>query len=42
MSGIDEQVAALPKLGRAGLQQRWHDVFKSASPATFTPDAMGN
>lgn len=40
MSGIDEQVAALPKLGRAGLQQRWREVFKSTAPVSFTPDLL--
>ncbi|GAA4028780.1 DUF2924 domain-containing protein [Sphingomonas rosea] len=40
MTSIDEQVAALPKLGRAGLQQRWQEVYKSAPPAAFTPDLL--
>lgn len=40
MSSIEEQVAALPKLGRAGLQQRWREVFKSAPPSAFTPDLL--
>lgn len=40
MSGIEEQIAALPKLGRAGLQQRWREVFKTAPPSAFTPDLL--
>lgn len=40
MSGVEEEVLALPKLGRAGLQQRWRDVFKAAPPAAFTPDLL--
>ena len=40
MSAVENEVAALPKLGRAGLQQRWRDVFKTAPPATFTPDLL--
>ena len=40
MSGLEEEVAALPKLGRAGLQQRWCEVFKTAAPAAFTPDLL--
>ena len=40
MSGVDVEVAALPKLGRAGLQQRWRELFKAAPPASFTPDLL--
>lgn len=40
MTGIDEQIAALPKLGRAGLQERWREVFKTVPPAAFTPDLL--
>ena len=40
MSGIEEEVATLPRLGRAGLQQRWREVFKTAAPAAFTPDLL--
>ncbi len=40
MSAIEEEVAALRKLGRAGLQQRWREVFKTAPPAAFTPDLL--
>lgn len=40
MSGIEEQIAALPKLGRVGLQQRWREVFKTAPPSAFTPDLI--
>ena len=40
MSGIDIEVAALPKLGRARLQQRWREVFKTAPPTAFTPDLL--
>ncbi|GAA4003713.1 DUF2924 domain-containing protein [Sphingomonas humi] len=40
MIDIEEKVAALPTLGRAGLQQRWREVFKIAPPAAFTPDLL--
>jgi hypothetical protein len=40
MSGVEEEVLALPKLGRAGLQQRWREIFKAAPPAVFTPDLL--
>ena len=40
MSSVDDEVAALPKLGRAGLQQRWREVLKAAPPAAFTPDLL--
>ncbi|MBC7603674.1 MAG: DUF2924 domain-containing protein [Ramlibacter sp.] len=40
MSGVEDEVAALPKLGRAGLQQRWRELFKSAPSAAFTPDLL--
>jgi hypothetical protein len=40
MSGVEEEVAALPKLGRAGLQQRWREIFRTAAPAAFTPDLL--
>jgi hypothetical protein len=40
MSGLEKEVAAQPKLGRAGLQQRWREVFKTAPPVAFTPDLL--
>lgn len=40
MSGVVVEVVALPKLGRAGLQQRWREIFKAAPPAAFTPDLL--
>jgi hypothetical protein len=40
MSGVGEEVSALPKLGRVGLQQRWREIFKTAPPAMFTPDLL--
>jgi hypothetical protein len=40
MSVAEEEVATLPKLGRAKLQQRWREVFKAAPPAAFTPDLL--
>lgn len=40
MSGVEDEVAALPKLGRAALQQRWREIFKTAPPAAFTPDLL--
>ena len=40
MSGVEDEADALPKLGRAGLQQRWREIFKTAPPAAFTPDLL--
>ncbi len=40
MSGVEDDVAALPKLGRGGLQQRWREIFRTAPPAAFTPDLL--
>ena len=40
MSGVHDEVAALPKLGRAGMQQRWREHFKAEPPAAFTPDLL--
>lgn len=40
MSSVDVEVAALPKLGRAGLQQKWREIFRTAPPAAFTPDLL--
>lgn len=40
MSGVEDEVASLSKLGRAGLQQRWREIFKTAPPAAFTPDLL--
>lgn len=40
MNGVEDEVLALPKLGRAGLQQRWRELFKTAPPAAFTPDLL--
>jgi hypothetical protein len=40
MSGVEDEVAALPKLGRARLQQRWREIFKTAPPTAFTPDLL--
>jgi hypothetical protein len=41
MSGaLEAEIAALPKLGRAGLQQRWRELFKAPPPAAFTPDLL--
>jgi hypothetical protein len=40
MSCVVEGVAALRKLGKAGLQQRWREVFKAAPPTAFTPDLL--
>jgi hypothetical protein len=40
MSGVEDEVAALPKLGRGGLQQRWREIFKTPPPAAFTPDLL--
>jgi hypothetical protein len=40
MSGVEVEAAALPNLGRAGLQQRWREIFKTAAPAAFTPDLL--
>lgn len=40
MSGVEQEVLALPKLGRSGLQQLWREIFKTAPPAAFTPDLL--
>lgn len=40
MSRIEEEVAAVRRLGRAGLQQRWREIFKTAPPSAFTPDML--
>lgn len=37
---VEINVAALPKLGRAGLQQRWRELFKTPPPVAFTPDLL--
>jgi hypothetical protein len=37
---LDSQIVALPGLGRAGLQERWCSLFKTAPPAAFTPDLL--
>lgn len=37
---LKAEIAALPKLGRAGLQTRWRELFKAVPPAAFTPDLL--
>jgi hypothetical protein len=37
---LEGDIAALPKLGRQGLQNRWREVFRTAPPAAFTPDLL--
>lgn len=37
---VEQEIAALPKLGRAGLQNRWREVFRAAPPAAYTPDLL--
>ena len=37
---LEQEIAALPGLGRAGLQDRWRALFKAAPPAGFTPDLL--
>ena len=36
----EQEIAALPKLGRVRLQNRWRELFKIAPPAAFTPDLL--
>lgn len=40
MSSVEDEVAALPKLGRVGLQQKWREIFKTTPPTAFTPDLL--
>jgi hypothetical protein len=40
MSSVEDKVIPLPKLGRAGLQQLWREIFKTAPPVAFTPDLL--
>lgn len=41
MSGtLDEDIAALPGLGRAELRERWRTLFKMAPPVEFTPNLL--
>ena len=37
---LEAELLALPKLGRAKLQERWRDLFKAAPPVSFTPDLL--
>jgi hypothetical protein len=37
---LEAELLALPKLGRAKLQERWRDLFKVAPPVSFTPDLL--
>jgi hypothetical protein len=37
---LDAEIAALPGLGKARLQQRWRSLFKKAPPVAFTPDLL--
>jgi hypothetical protein len=37
---LEAEIAALPGLGRAGLQERWRILFKTAPPVAFTPDLL--
>jgi hypothetical protein len=39
-SELDAEIAALPKVGRAGLRERWRGLFKAAPPYSFTPDLL--
>jgi len=37
---LERELLALPKLGRARLQERWRELFKVAPPISFTPDIL--
>ncbi|HZU50413.1 MAG TPA: DUF2924 domain-containing protein [Sphingomicrobium sp.] len=39
-SSVEAELVALPKLGRAKLQERWRDLFKTAPPVSYTPDLL--
>ena len=39
-AALEEEIAALPRLGRVGLQSRWCALFKTAPPTAFTPDLL--
>ena len=38
---LEGEIAALQKLGRAGLHHRWLEVVRTAPPTAFTPDLLG-
>lgn len=37
---LEAELHALPKLGRAKLQDRWRELFRVAPPVSFTPDLL--
>lgn len=37
---LEARIAALPGLGRSGLEKRWRELFRTAPPAAFTPDLL--
>jgi hypothetical protein len=37
---LEAELLALPKLGRAKLQERWRELFKTAPPLSYTPDLL--
>jgi len=37
---LEAELLALPKLGRAKLQERWRDLFRTAPPVSYTPDLL--
>lgn len=40
MSDLDDALSALPRLGRARLQEKWRETFRAAPPAAYTPDLL--
>ena len=39
-AALEAEIAALPVLGRAGLQNRWRTLFKATPPVAFTADLL--
>lgn len=37
---LEAEIAALPKLGRAGLQNRWREIFNVLPPLAYTRDLL--
>jgi len=37
---LEAELAALPKLSRQQLKDRWRDLYRVAPPAAFTPDLL--
>lgn len=40
MGNVEVEIASLRDLGRAALESRWKALYRSAAPASFTPDLL--